>query len=142
MNNCAFNQEEAKNQSAIKQIDKPLQISAMNKTKLHIRSQRKVDQKTALGSKGFEEEKASKTDDDLVLPEKQTKILHLSERNTVDLTKQKVSLLKNLKVSSKKSDDQPMSTENDTSRHKKRAFGEIITDSNQQDQTHTQQLSK
>ena len=116
MNTNTFDQEEAKNQP----IDtlptderemikaKPLQIFAgLNKTKLHIRSQRKVDRQAALGSKGFEEEKrASKTDDDLVLPEKKTKVLHLSVRNAVDLTKQKVSLIKKVPNNSKTPDGQ------------------------------------
>ena len=111
-----FDQEEAKNQPVeALQTDKreiikarPLQIFAgLNKTKLHIRSQRKVDRQAALGSKGFEEEKrTSKTDDDLVLPEKKTKVLHLSVRNAVDLTKQKVSLLKKGDNNSKTLDGQ------------------------------------
>ena len=111
-----FDQEEAKNQpvealpTEKREITKakPLQIFAgLNKTKLHIRSQRKVDRQAALGSKGFEEEKrTSKTDDDLVLPEKKTKVLHLSVRNAVDLTKQKVSLLKKGDNNSKTLDGQ------------------------------------
>ena len=66
-----------------------------------------------------------------MLPEKKTKVLHLSHRNAVDLTKQKVSLLKNGKGHVKKTadgQDQPM--KKDTGLHKKRAFGEVITDSN------------
>lgn len=86
-------------------------FGVLSKNKLHIRSQRKADREVALGSKGFEEEKGtSKTDDELVLSERQNKILRLSQRNTVDLTKRKVSLLKNAHGSFKKEEgnDMPM----------------------------------
>ena len=84
---------------------RPLPLfAALTKKKLHIRSQRKVDRQASLGSKGFEEEKrASKTDDDLVLSTKRNKVLHLTKRNAIDLTKQKVSLIK--KDASKKQED-------------------------------------
>ena len=145
MINC--DQEEAKikptnaieGQTAVEVRPHPM-FGALNQNKLHIRSFRKVDQVTVLGSQGFEEEKVSKTDDDLVLSDKQNKILHLSQRNTVDLTKQKVSLLKNGNLPAKKSDDQPMSAQQDAATHKKRKFGEIISDDNMQKPTHTEEV--
>ena len=117
----ACDQEEAKNQpNSVHQTEKrevirprPLQVfEFLKKNKLHIRSLRKMDCEAALGSKGFEEERrASKTDDDLVLSERRNKLLHLSPRNAVDLTKQKVSLLNKREESADKPNDKTMQTQ-------------------------------
>ena len=136
MSTQQFNQEEAKIQQEGKPQDiitaKPFQaFASLKKKKLHVLSQRKIDRQIALGSRGFEEEKrASKTDDDLVLSKKKTKVLHLSERTAIDLTKQKVSLIKQ-PTDSQKMTGVENGAEKGVRTLKKRKFGEVIADANQ-----------
>ena len=137
MNRQHFDQEETKIQS----LDQPKPetrevirarsfkgFAALTKKKLHIHSQRKVDKQVSLGSRGFEEEKrSSKTDDDLVLSSRRNKVLHLTKRNAIDLTKKKVSLIKK-DASSKQEDGMDTVVKDDVATKKKRKFGEVIAD--------------
>ena len=62
----------------------------MTRTKLVVRSHRKSDL-LRKSCEPLEESKIIKTDDDLILPARQTNALHLTDDVFLDLTKKKVS---------------------------------------------------